>query len=120
MARHFGVLSDTSGLSGIVVNNYSVQEATDSAEARGTKGEVIDQATYSLRKTFNIDGVWEGGSIHAGTKITVGGTEALVTDCTKTEANTDFQKASLTAVKADSATLWDINDVQSQTTINNG
>jgi len=113
--RHFGVLTDTSGISsGLIVTDMNVQNLTDTAEARDTKGEVIDIASYSLRKNISINGLWCGSGISAGTIVTVGGKSVLVTENTKSESNQDFQKGSMTAVTADNAELWDMAAISGQ------
>lgn len=80
-------------------------------------GEVIDLASYSLRQNISINGLWAGAGIKAGTIATVGGKSVLITENTKTETNTDFQKGSITAVRADEAELWDIATISGQASI---
>ncbi len=117
--RHFGVLTDTSGISsGLIVTDMSISNTTDTAEARNEKGAVIDMASYSLRQNISINGTWVGGGIQAGTIATVGGKSVLVTENTKNETNSDFQKGSITAVRADDAELWDIATISGQASMN--
>lgn len=117
--RHFGVLTDTSGIaSGIIVTSMSQQKVTDQAEARNGKGQVTDIATYSKRYNISLNGLWCGDSIDAGTIVAVGGQNILITDVTKSESNNDFQQGAINGVYADSAELWDLATVSGQVSEN--
>lgn len=113
-ARIFGVTSDVSGLSqGIIANSLNFNDSVETAEARNEKGEIIDIAAFSKGTTVDIQGVYTGTGVKAGQTITIGSDDFLVTSVSRTEANTAFQEASVSARRADSATLHPIDDAPS-------
>lgn len=108
--RKFGITSDVGGLSdGIIANSLSFNNSVETSEARNVSGEIIDIAAYSKSTEVSIDGLFIGEGVGAGTKITIGGKDYLVTNSTKTESNTEFQTASVTARTADNAELWPLS-----------
>lgn len=115
-ARIFGVTSNVSGLSeGIIANSLTFNDTVETAEARNEKGEIIDIAAYSKGTTVDIQGVYTGTGVQAGKTITIGEDSFLVTSVSKTESNTAFQEASVSARRADQATLHPITDSTSGT-----
>lgn len=115
-ARIFGVTSNVSGLSeGIIANSLTFNDTVETAEARNEKGEIIDIAAYSKGTTVDIQGVYTGTGVQAGKTITIGENSFLVTSVSKTESNTAFQEASVSARRADQATLHPITDSTSGT-----
>lgn len=115
-ARIFGVTSNVSGLAeGIIANSLTFNDTVETAEARNEKGEIIDIAAYSKGTTVDIQGVYTGTGVQAGKTITIGENSFLVTSVSKTESNTAFQEASVSARRADQATLHPITDSTSGT-----
>ena len=113
-ARIFGVTSDVSGLSqGIIANSLTFNDTVETAEARNEKGEIIDIAAYSKGTTVDIQGVYTGEGVKAGKTITIGENSYLVTSVSRTESNTAFQEGSVSARRADNATLHPITDAAS-------
>ena len=105
--REFGITSDVSGLAGgLIANNLSFTKSTETAQARNTKGQIIDIAAFSKTEEVNVDGLYIGEGVEPGTVVSIGSSEFLVTNSTKTEANTDFQQGSFTAMRSDEAILW--------------
>jgi len=88
----------------------SFNESVETAEARNEKGEIIDIAAYSKGTTVDIQGVYTGAGVQAGKTITIGEDTYLVTSTSRTESNSAFQEGSVSARKADSATLHPIAD----------
>lgn len=108
--REFGVTSDVEGLkTGLIANNLTFTKSTETADARNEKGQIIDRAAYSKSEELSIDGLFIGTGIEPGTIVSVGGKDYLVTNSTKTEANTDFQQANISCSRADEAILWPIS-----------
>lgn len=105
MSRIFGITTSTSGVTGIAVNNISFNESVETAEARGLDGKVELIYAYSKGTTVDVQGKVNGEMISAGTIVTVGADNYLVTTTTKGEPNQDFQDASFSARKADNAIL---------------
>ena len=109
--EYFGVTSDVSGLSqGIIANSLTFNDTVETAEARNEKGEIIDIAAYSKGTTVDIQGVYTGEGVKAGKTITIGEDSYLVTTVSRTESNTAFQEGSVSARRADNATLHPIED----------
>ena len=112
--RIFGVTSNVSGLAeGIIANSLTFNDTVETAEARNEKGEIIDIAAYSFGTTVDIQGVYTGEGVKAGQTITIGEDDYLVTSRTKTESNTAFQESSVSARRADKATLHPIVETPS-------
>ena len=106
-SRFFGIVSDVSGLSaGCIVNNISHTEQTQTAQARNEKGKPIDIAVVSTGDEISIDGLTTGSGVKAGSVITVGGKNYLVTGTSKTENNVSFVTQSVTARYAPDCQLW--------------
>ena len=57
MARQFGIITTTTGISGIVVNSFSRNKTAEIAEARNEKGEVTDLKAYSKGETISVTGL---------------------------------------------------------------
>lgn len=94
----FGV---TSTGTGIVLNNVKKSESVDIAEARNATGKVTDRQAYSKKTTITADGILSGEAPSAGTAMTIGGVAGIIESCEVTEANTDFQKVSITVSTID-------------------
>lgn len=108
--RKFGVTSNLEGLAdGIIANSISFNNSVETAEARNVSGEIIDIAAYSKSTEVSIDGLFVGDGVGVGTTISIGDKSYLVTNSTKTESNTEFQTASVTARTADNAELWPLS-----------
>lgn len=110
MARQFGIITTTEGLqAGIVVNGFTFNEASESAQARNEKGQITDIAGYSRATTLTINGLLDTAQgqelAKAGNKITIGGKDYLIESVDKTESNTDFVQVSISARTADNATI---------------
>ena len=96
--RRFGITSNISGLShGIVVNNIALSDGNESAQARDSKGRVIDIAVYGENNSVSIDGLYVGQGVEAGTVIKIDNDNYLVTSTSQNESNTAFQTASVNA-----------------------
>lgn len=105
-ARIFGITSTLGNLGdGIIANSITTNTTVETAEARNVSGEIIDIAAYSKAKEITIDGLFVGEGVEPGSSITIGGLDYLVTSSSKTESNTDFQQASVSARAADNAVL---------------
>ena len=107
MARQFGIITTSAGVTGIVTNSMSTKESADVAEARDENGKVTDVKAYSRRTTFDIRGVMDSASIavHAGDSVTLGGKTCIVKSVDVSESNTGFAEASVSAEAVDSAAV---------------
>lgn len=114
--RRFGVTSNVSGLAaGIIVNNISHSDNTETAEARNEKGQLIDLAVYGGGDEISVDGLVVGNGVKAGTVVTIDGKNYLVTTTSKTESNTAFQTANFNARYAEDCYYWPMSAVLSGT-----
>lgn len=105
--REFGITSNVEGLQGgLIVNNLSFNKTTETAQARNEKGQIIDIAAFSKSEEVTVNGLYIGSGVEPGTTVRIGAKDYLVTNSTKTEANTDFQQGQLTCMRADEAVLW--------------
>ena len=107
--RKFGVTSNLSGLQqGIVVNSINHSFNTETAEARDQAGRLIDIAVYGENEQISIDGLTttEGNQVTAGSIITIGKKNYLVTSVSNNESNTAFETANVNARWSDDAELW--------------
>ena len=110
--RRFGVTSNVSGLAaGIIVNNISHSDSTETAEARNEKGQLIDLAVYGGGDEISVDGLVVGDGVQAGTVVTIAGKNYLVTTTSKTESNTAFQTANFNARYAEDCYYWPLSAI---------
>ncbi len=114
-ARIFGVTSNLSGLGdGIIANSITFNNTVDTAEARDEKGMLLDLAPYSQSEELTIDGLFTSTGVEVGSKITIGDKDYLVSNSTKTESNTAFQTAQVTARGGDADTvIHELSGIQS-------
>ena len=105
--RYFGVTTDLSGNigNGIIANSIQHSNTVDVAEARDEKGKLLDLAPYSKSSEISIDGLFVGTGVDVGSVVDIGGIDYLVSQSNKTESNTEFQQASVTARCGDDDTV---------------
>lgn len=99
--RKFGITYNLSGLSqGIIVNNLSITNNAETAQARDERGQVIDVAVYNNNtKQIAIDGLYTGQGVDNGSLIKVGDEFFLVTSTGNVETNSSFQTGSVNAIQ---------------------
>ena len=107
MARQFGIITTTTGISGIVVNSFSRNKSAEIAEARNEKGEVTDLKAYSKGETISVTGLLDAESltIEPGSKLTLGGKDYIIESVDQSETNTGYAEVTLSARTADSAQI---------------
>lgn len=105
-ARLFGITTTLSGLGdGIIANSLTFNDTVETARAQDEKGMTLDIAAFTMAKEVTIDGLFTSAGAEVGTKITLGDRDYLISTINKTESNTDFQRASITAQGADVDTV---------------
>lgn len=103
MSLSFGVTS-TGGYG--VLQSVNTTSSAEIAEARNAVGKVTDQHAYSKTNEVSAEALFNGETLaEAGAELTVGGLAGLITNISKSESNTDFQRVSVTVQKKDAATL---------------
>lgn len=107
--RKWGIITTVSGLqAGIAVNAIDWNESVETGEARNELGEVTDIAGFSKRRTGTVTGVVDtanGTLATAGSSLTIGGKDYLVTSVAQKESNTAFVEVTLTVEGADNAVI---------------
>lgn len=103
MSLSFGVTS-TGGYG--VLQSATKTSTAEIADARNAEGKVTDQKAYSKTNEVSAEALFNGETLaEAGAELTVGGLAGLITNISKSESNTDFQRVSVTVQKKDAATL---------------
>lgn len=106
MARQFGIITTTTGITGIVVNSLTTNNTAEIAEARNEKGQVTDLKAYSKGETISITGLLDGDvTVEAGAKLTLGEKDYIIETVDRNETNTGYVEVSLSARTADAATI---------------
>jgi hypothetical protein len=123
-------VDDDTAATGLLLENFSQQSTTETAYAKDHTGSDAAMAIYNPKKELSFDGTIEveatgfvpllaavvtpaNDFVNAGVFGTVDANAAFViTDITQTRTNTDFEKASATAV------LNPLIDTSAPTTIN--
>lgn len=90
-----------------IVQSESSKTTTSMAEARNEEGKVIAMKAYSKTCEKTFEALFTTGTTppEAGTAITVGTWNGIVTQATITKSNTDFTKITISAVMKDSAAV---------------
>lgn len=113
MSTKFGIITSIDQLqAGITVNSLDTQQTVQTAEARTETGAISDITAFSSRKTVSIQGVMTGNTADlatAGSIITLGGVDWLITDVSRAESNTDYVQVTISATTADDAEIRVIN-----------
>ena len=111
MAVQFGIITSTTGVSGISLTDLTIATGADIAEARDESGKVTDLKAYSQNKTITCNGylTYSDGAVQAGSTITVGSQTFIVESAEQVESNVDFVRYNITMRTADSATVTGIS-----------
>lgn len=113
MSTKFGIITSIDQLqAGITVNSLDTQQTVQTAEARNETGAITDITAFSNRKTVSIQGVMTGNTADlatAGSIITLGGVDWLITNVIRAESNTDYVQVTISATTADDAEIRVIN-----------
>lgn len=90
-----------------VVQNRSLDNNAEIAEARDHKGKVIAQQAYSKSSERTIEVLFDTAATlpEAGDKVTYDSRDWLVVSCNETDSNTEFKKASIKLSAKDDAEL---------------
>ncbi len=106
MSRQFGIITTTTGITGIVVNSLTTNNTAEIAEARNEKGQVTDLKAYSKGETISITGLLDGDvTVEAGAKLTLGEKDYIIETVDRNETNIGFVEVSLSARTADAAEI---------------
>ncbi len=98
MAYSFGVTTSVGSVTGLL-QNVSVTDTAQIAEAIGATGDIEANMAYGSKKEFTAELVYESGLPASGADITVGGTDFIVTSAVETEANTEYKKCTISGTQ---------------------
>lgn len=106
-ARIWGVTAGLSGFTGYIAQSFSHNKTAQTAQARDTKGALIDLADYDVGTEITMEALVtvESNGLDVGDKVNIDGIDALVTGINKNESNQDFQRATITLQQGNSDTV---------------
>lgn len=119
MARQFGIISSSTGVTGIVIQSIQKGSSLETANAMDEHGNITDINGYGKKVTVNIKGLLNGGSsIDAGSAITVGTDTYIITSAQVSESNTGYVEADITAEGAPGVTP--VGPISGSSTVTDG
>lgn len=105
----FGIVSNGTSATGLVVQSCNKDENVEIAEARDEKGHVAELKAYSKGVTYSITGLVKDGetenAVEVGSTVTIDNLNLIVESVSRQETNTGFVQVSMTCRTADSATI---------------
>lgn len=105
MARQFGIITTSSGVSSIVIQSIQIGDSVETANAMDEKGNITDINAYGKKNSVTIKGLVDGSvSASSGDVITVGSDSYIITSFQKSESNTGYAEVDVTAEGAPGVT----------------
>ena len=105
MARQFGIVTTSSGVSSIVIQSIQIGTSVETANAMDEKGNITDINGYGAKNSVTIKGLLDGSiSVAAGDIITVGSDSYIITSAQVSESNTGYAEVDISAEGAPSVT----------------
>lgn len=105
MARQFGIITTSAGVSSIVIQSLQIGSSVETAQAMDELGNITDINGYGAKKSVTIKGLVDGSvSADAGDIITVGSDSYIITSFQKSESNTGYAEVDVTAEGAPDVT----------------
>ena len=105
----FGIVSNGTSATGLVVQSCNKDENVEIAEARNESGQVAELKAYSKGTTYSITGLVKDGesetTVTVGSTVTIDNLNLIVESVSRQETNTGFVQVSMTCRTADSATI---------------
>lgn len=114
MARIYGVGTFPSTGAGFICNNFNEEETAEKAQARNENGQVIDEWTYSVGRSFSATGLIDDVDKlpKAGETFTLNGKTYLIDSISKPRTNTGAAEITFSGSAADDATLHPYDTVK--------
>lgn len=106
--HQFGIVSNASGATGMVIQSITAEDTAELAEARGESGEVLELHKFSIGYRYTVTGILQSGaseSLGAGSTLTIDGHNLIVETYSKGQTNNGFVQVTLTCRGADNATI---------------
>lgn len=110
--RKFGIITNQSAFTGVMLNSVDTNASVDIAECRNESGTVTDLQAYSVGETIAATGVLDtarGNIASPGATLTVESKSYIIDGVNKRETNTGFVEISINGRRADNAVLTPIN-----------
>ena len=105
MARQFGIVTTSTGVSSIVIQSLQHGTSAETAQAMDEKGNITDINGYGKKTSVTIKGLLDGSvDVAAGDIITVGSDSYIITSVTVSESNTGYAEADISAEGAPGVT----------------
>ena len=108
--RKFGIVTSVTGLTGgICVNSLDFNQQVETATAQNELGQITDMAGYTNKTTLTAQGVLDtakGELAKAGSILTIGGKNYLITQVSRRESSGAFVEVTLTCQTADNAEIY--------------
>lgn len=105
MARQFGVITTSAGVSSIVIQSLQIGNSVETAQAMDENGNITDINGYGKKNSVTIKGLVDGSvTAAAGDNITVGSDTYIITSFQKSESNTGYAEVDVTAEGAPGVT----------------
>lgn len=108
--RQFGIVTSVTGLTGgICVNSMDFNQQVQTATATNETGQITDMAGYTRKTTLTAQGVLDtakGTLATAGSILTIGGKNYLITTVQRQQSASDFVRVTLTCQTADNAEIY--------------
>lgn len=113
MARIYGVAMFPGSGAGIICNSFNEDENAEKAQARNENGQVIDEWTYSVGRSFSATGLIDDVSKlpKVGELFTLDGKGYLLDSISKPKTNTGAAEVTFSGSAADDATLHPYSEV---------
>ena len=105
MARSFGIVTTSAGVTGIVITSFQGGTSVETANAMDEHGNITDINGYGMKTTVSIKGLLDGScSVAAGDVITVSSASYIVTSVNTSETNTGYAEVDISAEGAPGVT----------------
>ena len=105
MARQFGIVTTSSGVTSIVIQSIQIGNSVETANAMDENGNITDINGYGKKNSVTIKGLLDGTvAVAAGDIITVGSDSYIITSVQISESNTGYAEADISAEGAPGVT----------------
>lgn len=105
MARQFGIVTTSTGVTSIVIQSLQYGTSVETANAMDENGVITDINGYGKKTSVTIKGLLDGSiGVAAGDIITVGSDSYIITSVQVSESNTGYAEADISAEGAPGVT----------------
>jgi len=105
MARQFGIVTTSTGVSSIVIQSIQEGSSIETAQAMDENGNITDINGYGAKNSVTIKGLVDGSvTAKAGDVISVGSDSYIITSFTKSQSNNGYAEVDISAEGAPGVT----------------